>query len=600
MIDAIRGYWRRMRTVARVSYETDRRLTVTTSAFSVLTLLFGSVVGAFLLKVITNAVVRHQWPTATVAAALLAAHQGASFVLARLFSRSYTLLQERNREHYDREILRLTATIPGIEHYENPQYLNELEQLRAQPQALAQMLAVTVQALGLVAQTSVVILLVGLIDLRLAAVPLLTIPAVIALRRGQTITNRAWEELAEPNRHANFLFGLLTNTDFAKEVRMERLEDELVDRHDRAWREIDRRNARAERRAIGLSIGGWTVFAAAFLVMILVTVSRAARGEASIGDVVLTVALATQLSRQLVTVLEVVNRIGRNAKAVERFLWLADYAHERTPSADNAMVVPAKLESGIDVAGLRFTYPGTDVEVIKGIDLRLPAGAVIAVLGENGAGKTTLVKLLTGMYLPTTGTITIDGTTLDHFAIDEWRANMSAAFQDFTRFELTARESVGIGNLPYLQDDEMVAIALRRAGADDVIAQLPAGLDSHLGGSFDDGAELSGGQWQKIALGRAMMRSTPALLILDEPTASLDPLAERSLFDRYIAWARTVGREEGTITLLISHRYSTTRAADLIVMLEDGRIAEIGTHDELVGQDGAYAELYELQARAYR
>jgi ABC-type multidrug transport system fused ATPase/permease subunit len=593
-------HFRRLRTVARMSMQADRGLTLRVLALNTLSFVTGTVVGAFLLKLLTNAAVRRQWTTATTLAFALAAHQGVTFLIARLYGRTYPVLQELNREHYDREILRLTATIPGIEHYENPEYLNELEQLRQHPQTLAQMLAVTIQASSLLVQTVVIVALLGAIDPWLMLVPLLAAPALVTMRRGQTLSFAAWDAVAEPMRLTNQLFGLLTAPSPAKEVRMLRLSDELIDRHDRDWKLIDRTLNRADRKATAVSTGGWMIFALAFVVMIVVTVERAARGAASIGDVVLTVTLATQLNRQIATVLEVVNRLIRNSRAIERFLWLQDYASGSSRKELPARDVPARLKDGIRLTDVRFRYPGTDSDVLDSVSLHLEAGTVVALLGENGAGKTTLVKLLTGMYQPTSGSVTADGIPLFELDVAEWRASATAAFQDFARLELTAQQSVGVGHLPDLEDANHVLSALDRAGADDLPAQLPAGLATRLGSSFPGGADLSGGQWQKVALGRAMMRDAPLLLILDEPTASLDPLAERALFERYIEWASTAGRRTGTVTLLISHRYSTTRQADHIVLLEDGRVREQGSHDELMASHGLYAELYELQARAYR
>jgi ATP-binding cassette subfamily B protein len=247
-----------------------------------------------------------------------------------------------------------------------------------------------------------------------------------------------------------------------------------------------------------------------------------------------------------------------------------------------------------------FTYPGTDRVVLDHVDLDLPAGATVAIVGENGAGKTTLVKLLTRMYEPTAGTITVDDLPISDIPPVEWRERLSAGFQDFVRFEFTAQHTVGQGWLPELDDPVAARAALDDAGGTDILDRLASGLDTQLGRTFDDGAELSGGQWQKLALGRTMMRREPILVILDEPTAALDPGAEAALFERYAAGARERRARTGAVTILISHRFSTVRIADLIVVLDHGKITELGTHDELIARDGTYAELYALQARAYQ
>jgi ATP-binding cassette subfamily B protein len=237
--------------------------------------------------------------------------------------------------------------------------------------------------------------------------------------------------------------------------------------------------------------------------------------------------------------------------------------------------------------------------VLDDVSLRLPAGSVVAVVGENGAGKTTLVKLLARLYAPDSGRIQVDGVDLASFSVIEWRARLAGAFQDFFRFELTALDSVGVGELSRLGDRRAAETAVSRAGAVDVVEALPRGLDTQLGPTWDQGVEVSFGQWQKVALARGFMRDEPLLLVLDEPTAALDAETEHALFERYAAAAKAE-RCDGRITILVSHRFSTVRMADLIVVLDGARVVEVGRHDELIARGGQYAELYGIQANAYR
>jgi ATP-binding cassette subfamily B protein len=243
--------------------------------------------------------------------------------------------------------------------------------------------------------------------------------------------------------------------------------------------------------------------------------------------------------------------------------------------------------------------------VLNDVSLTLPAGAVVAIVGENGAGKSTLVKLLAKLYQPTSGRILVDGAELGRMSANEWRSRLAGAFQDFFRFEFQARHSVGVGDVPRLDDQVAVVRAVDQAGASDVVTRLADGLDTQLGPTWPHGVELSFGQWQKLALARGFMRDAPLLLVLDEPTAALDAETEHALFERYAAAARgeggrADGSTEGRITILVSHRFSTVRMADLIVVLDGSHLVEVGSHEDLVQQGGQYAQLYGIQAAAYR
>jgi ATP-binding cassette subfamily B protein len=283
-----------------------------------------------------------------------------------------------------------------------------------------------------------------------------------------------------------------------------------------------------------------------------------------------------------------------------RLAWLEDYAAALVATADQP--VPDRLTSGITLEHLSFAYPGTDRLVLDDVSVHLPAGSVVAVVGENGAGKSTLVKLLCKLYEPVSGRVLVDGVDLARLPTDQWRARLAGAFQDFFRFEFTARQSVGLGDVDRLDDDPAVRTAVTRAGADDVLAKLAAGLDTQLGPTWPDGVEVSFGQWQKLALARGLMRDHPLLLVLDEPTAALDAETEQALFEQYAVAVRTDGPAgaDGRISILVSHRFSTVRMADHIVVLDGARVVETGSHDELMALNGTYADLYQIQAAAYR
>jgi ATP-binding cassette subfamily B protein len=281
----------------------------------------------------------------------------------------------------------------------------------------------------------------------------------------------------------------------------------------------------------------------------------------------------------------------------QRLAWLEDYAAGLTARAD--LPVPERIDRGITFEDVSFAYPGTDRLVLEHVSLTLPSGGVVAVVGENGAGKSTLVKLLAKLYEPTRGRILVDDTDLARVSAEDWRARLAGAFQDFFRFELRAGQSVGLGDLPHLEDQPAIETAVARAGAADVVDHLAAGLDTQLGPTWPDGVEVSFGQWQKLALARGFMRDEPLVLVLDEPTAALDAETEHALFERYAEGVRRRG-DDGRITILVSHRFSTVRMADRIVVLDGARVVEVGSHADLMARGGQYAELYDLQAAAYR
>jgi ATP-binding cassette subfamily B protein len=381
-----------------------------------------------------------------------------------------------------------------------------------------------------------------------------------------------------------------------KEVRVTGTEASLVARRRAAWDEWYAPIARERWRSAGAHAVSWAVFGSAYVAAI-VYVSDGL--HASVGSVILVLAAGGRLSQYVgAAVGELGFLRGIWLDSSQRLAWLEDYAAAADAGADTDP--PDHLTTGIHLDHVSFAYPGTDRLVLDDVTLDLPAGAVVAVVGENGAGKTTLIKLLARMYPPTTGTITVDGIDLARIHHDGWRAGLAGAFQDFFRFEFRAQRSVGLGDAPRMEDRPAVTNAVDRAGADDVVDHLAAGLDTQLGPTWDGGVEVSFGQWQKLALARGFMRDEPLLLVLDEPTAALDAETEHALFERYAVASRGEAPRNGRITILVSHRFSTVRMADLIVVLDGARVVEVGTHNDLMARGGQYADLFTIQAAAYR
>jgi ATP-binding cassette, subfamily B, bacterial len=508
-------------------------------------------------------------------------------------------LSNLNVIRFQQEIATLSQGSRGIEHHERPDYADELELLRNSGNPLNLGIEYSVYGAAMAVRLVLTVVLIAQVEPTLLILVIFGIPTLVAGRLVTTTMRRAYEETASESRRAQHILDLSLRSDAGAETRIFGLGDELHRRLTASRDSINKRMMRARRRAMLLNLGGHTVFAAAYVIALVLVVRSAVNGHKSLGDVVLVVTLTAQINTVVAQSVGTSGFLQRCAQAYLRLTWLRDLIERLYPQRPAPLQPPARLDTGIALRNVTFSYPGTDKPVLRDVDLDLPAGATVAFVGDNGAGKSTLVKLLCRLYEPTEGQILVDGIPLSAIAPETWRTRISAAFQDFLRLEFDLRLSVGLGDLDRLDDDAAVAGALARANAADLIDRLQHGLDTPLGMSMQDGVELSGGQWQKIALARAMMRENPLLLVLDEPTSALDAHSEHALFERYAASAQNVGEATGGITIFVSHRFSTVRMADLIVVIDDGRIAETGSHDELLELDGIYAELFKLQAAAF-
>src|SRR5579872_419161 len=426
----------------------------------------------------------------------------------------------------------------------------------------------------------------------LALLALFALPTVLTSTWRPGVERAAEERGAASNRLARHLFDLATTAPPGKEVRTTRIGARLVKQRREAWEQWYGPVAKARWASAVWHSLGWAIFGAAYVAAI-VFVSYGLK--ATPGNVLLVLAAGARLSAYVAaTVGEIGFLRGIWLDGSRRLAWLEDYAALQVRNADAP--APERLREGIRFEHVTFSYPGTDRKVLEDVSVFLPPNSVVAIVGENGAGKTTLVKLLSALYKPSSGRILADGVDLARIDPEAWRARLARAFQDFFKFEFKAQRTIGVGDVPRLDDAAAANIAAGKAGADDVIEKLPGGLESQLGPTWPGGVELSFGQWQKLALARGFMREEPLVLILDEPTAALDAETEHALFERYAAAAKHGSR----ITILVSHRFSTVRMADMIVVLDGSRVVESGTHEELLAKGGQYAELYLIQAAAYR
>jgi ABC-type multidrug transport system fused ATPase/permease subunit len=507
------------------------------------------------------------------------------------------LVDQLGAIHLRPEIERTIAGLTGLEHLERTDLLDRVTVLRQGGWRLAAVMWTAVAALFALVKLGLLLAVLGavvdpwlLLLVAFAAVP------IWFERRGQEAVGRAEIETAEAFRLQRHLFNLATGPAGGKEIRVCGAGERIAQLQRQAWGEAIHRRFRARVRAAAWKLGGWTLFTVAFGAGLAFVVSRTAAGAGTAGDLVLAITIAVTLRGALQETLFGVNDALGGRTLAEPYLWLRDYA--AAASTDGDRPAPATLCHGITFEDVVFTYPGTGKPALDGVGLHLAAGSVVAIVGEYGSGKTTLVKLLAKFYPPDSGRILVDGTDLATLSTVDWRARSSAAFQDFGRFQVRFGQTVGLGDLPHLDDRARVGEAIRAAGALQLAERLPDGLDTQLGQRLE-GVELSQGQWQKTALARACMRPEPLLLVLDEPTASLDAPSEHAIFERYMARARGLAERTGAITVVISHRFSTVASADLILVLDRGRLVEQGSHEELVAAGGRYAQLYAIQADAY-
>jgi ATP-binding cassette subfamily B protein len=581
----------------RIGYRHERGMILASFALALLYALPDALL-ALWIKRLGEGVIEGDRAAVLGAALLIGATATATWFVGIVYTRVQRRFRDRITIALEAHVARLQASIPTIAHQETPAHLDRLSVLRDQVFVLDHMYMSLFATCGWVLRLGVTVVLLVSVHPALALLLAFALPTVLTSTWRPGVERAAEERVASSGRLARHLFVTATGAAPGKEVRVTGIGPRLVRERRAAWETWYGPVASVRWASAAWHALAWTVFGAAY-VGAIVFVSSFLR--AAPGDVLLALAAGSRLSFYLgATVGEIGFLRGIWLDGSRRLAWLEDYAGAQVASAD--LPAPAGLRDGIRLEGVSFAYPGTDRLVLDSVDLDLRPGSVVALVGENGAGKSTIVKLLARLYEPTAGRILVDGVPLARVSPGEWRARLGGAFQDFFRFELPVRHSVGLGDLPRLDDEVAVRAAVERGGAGDVVSRLPDGLDTQLGPGWPGGVEVSFGQWQKLALARGFMRERPLLLVLDEPTAALDAETEHALFERYAAAARrpAEGDGAGSVTILVSHRFSTVRMADRIVVLDGARVAEAGTHDELMGSGGTYAQLYAIQSAAYR
>ena len=403
-----------------------------------------------------------------------------------------------------------------------------------------------------------------------------------------------WRSGAPEARRMEYFSEIATGDEYAKEVRLFGLGDTFVALYRQAYSTLY-----GQLQKVRLRRSAWNVAAAFFAaagagIVYAYLAVRAGMGAVTVGDLVLYTGLLFSLHGNLMNFTNAVTYGYRSLLDLSLFFDFLDMV-PRLPvlPEGSGRRVKRPIEKGIVLENVSFAYPGMDASTLDGIDLQIEAGKTVALVGANGAGKTTLVKLLTRLYDPHEGRILLDGVDLKDYDIADLRQAFGVVLQDFVHYHLTARENIGFGQIDRMADEDCLRQAAERGQATEVIARLPQGLDTMLGREFPDGIELSGGEWQKVAISRGFMRDAQ-ILVLDEPTAALAARSEQALYERFAELVR------GRTALFISHRLATVRMADRIAVLAGGRVVEIGTHDELIALGGQYARLFTMQAERYR
>jgi ATP-binding cassette, subfamily B, bacterial len=597
VVDAIRSFWRAMRLLVTSSIRVapwQALLCLAETSGVILQLLQPLCLAWF----VSGAVARDRTLMALAAGGFVAQIAvGRALVWLGMNARASQL--ERVSYAFDARIAEITASVPTIEHLDDPHYLDQVQIMREERGSLGLAVNTLLNSLNGLAGVVGVIALAVTADWRMLLVAVAGIPGVLAGPLIARWQGRAEAAGAEPGRLAAHLMQVGSSPAGGGEIRVFGLADPLRRRLTAATRAWWAPKVGLAVRESVVNVAVQVVFYGAAGAVLALLVRDAIAGTVTVAGLTLALLLVGRLQAVSGSLSGILHNIAAMTRTAGRFLWLVDETARIRAAHAGRGTPPARLGDAVVLDRVTYRYPRHDRPALDDISLTLPAGRVIALVGENGAGKTTLVNLITGMLAPTSGSIRIDGVDLASLDPAVWRSRLAGAFQDHVRFEFCLNEAVGIGDLPARDNESAVRRAIHAGAAEAVLTSVPHGLDTQLGVTWPGGVDLSGGQWQRLAIARGMMRRTPLIRILDEPTAALDAATEHELFDRYTQAAKA-GRDSGTITILVTHRFSTVAAADHVVVLDRGQVVEQGTHTELIARGGHYSDLYELQARGYR
>ncbi|MRT17124.1 ABC transporter ATP-binding protein [Vitellibacter sp. q18] len=514
-----------------------------------------------------------------------------SDLLGRLINLTDGLLGDLYSNMSSEKIIRKTAELT-IAQLEDPEFYDKLERARTQTNSRVDLMTNALgQAESLISMVSLIAGLVYFEPILILILILSIIPSFINEAKFSSTRYSLARSWTAERRELDYLRFIGANNQTAKEIKLFGLTDFIAERFKNLSNDyyLINKKLSLKQSLYGslFNILGVLSYYGAYVYIIM----RVLTGTISIGELTFLSGSFNRLRNNLQGFFSRFTRISESALYLQDYFDFIDLTIEQ--NAETKTPMPKTIKEGFQVNNLHFAYPGSEGEVLKGVTFSLKAGEKMAFVGQNGAGKTTLIKLFLRFYEPTQGEILLDGININQFDVDEYRKRFGVIFQDFFKYEFTLRENIAVGNIDQVQNDEIINYAASKSLAEQVVTEMAEGLEQRLGRRFYKGTELSGGQWQKVALARAYMKDAD-VMVLDEPTSALDAQAEYDVFERFIALTK------GKTSIIISHRFSTVRMADRILVLQHGQVLELGTHQELMANPKLYAELFKLQAAGYQ